>query len=194
MSERNGIKKRLIIGISGASGAIYGIRLLQVLSEIEEVETHLIISNSGELTIKYETDWRVEDVRALADFNYDIRDIAATLGSGSFKREGMVVIPCSMKTLSAFANSYNENLLIRTGDVTLKERRKLILVVRETPFHLGHLRNMVKVAEIGGIIFPPSPAFYHRPKSIEEIIDHVTSRILDLFDIDNDLFTRWKGI
>jgi 4-hydroxy-3-polyprenylbenzoate decarboxylase len=194
MSDRKQATKRLIIGISGASGAIYGIRLLQVLSELRGVETHLIISKSGELTIQYETDWTVEDVKALADSSYDIRDIAASLGSGSFKREGMVVVPCSMKTLSALAHSYDENLLVRTGDVTLKERKKLILVVRETPFHLGHLRNMERIAEMGGIILPPSPAFYHRPKTIEEIIDHLTARILDLFDIENDLFPRWQGI
>ena len=133
-------------------------------------------------------------MRALADRSYDIRDIGAAIGSGSFKSERMVVIPCSMKTLSALAHSYDENLLARTGDVTLKERRKLILVARETPLHLGHLRNMEAIAEMGGIILPPSPAFYHRPKTIEEIIDHVTARILDLFDIKHDLFPRWQGI
>jgi 4-hydroxy-3-polyprenylbenzoate decarboxylase len=186
--------KRLIVGITGASGAIYGVRLLQVLSEMEQVETHLIVSKSGELCIEYETEWSAEQVRALADFSYDVRDIAASVGSGSFTREGMVVIPCSMKTLSALATSYDENLLVRTGDVTLKERKKLVLVVRETPLHLGHLRNMERVSEIGGIILPPSPAFYHKPKSIQDIIDHIVGRVLDIFDIEHDLFPRWEGL
>ena len=185
---------RLIIGITGASGVIYGIRLLQVLRKTKNIETHLIISKSGELCIDYETDWKIEDVKALADFSHDFHNIGASVGSGSFKRGGMVIIPCSMKTLSALASSYNDNLLIRTGDVTLKEKKKLVLVVRETPLHLGHLKNMEKVTEIGAIILPPVPAFYHKPETIQDIIDHTLGMVLDLFEIDHDLFPRWQGL
>ena len=184
---------KLIVGITGASGVIYGIRLLEVLHPIEAVETHLIISKAGELNIGYETDWKVEDVKALADFSYDVHDLKAPLSSGSFKIDSMVVAPCSMKTLSALANSYAENLLIRAGDVTLKERRKLILLVRETPLHLGHLRNMERLAEMGAIILPPVPAFYQRPKTIQDIIDYTIGKVLDLFGIEHDLFARWPG-
>jgi len=149
----------LIIGITGATGAIYGIRLLEVLSKIEAVETHVIISKSGEETIKYETDYEPNDVRALANFAYEIDDIGASLSSGSFQRDGMIIAPCTVKTMSALANSYAENLIVRAGDVTLKERKPLVLVVREAPLHLGHLRSMVQLTEMGAIIFPPSPAF-----------------------------------
>jgi 4-hydroxy-3-polyprenylbenzoate decarboxylase len=183
----------LVIGISGASGVIYGIRLLQVLSECKNVETHLMISEAAEKNIKFETDWEIDDVKALATFSYDIGDISARLASGSFKRDGMVIAPCSIKTMSALANSYTENLLIRAGDVALKEKRKLVLLVRESPLHLGHLRNMEKLAEMGAIIMPPVPAFYHRPKTIGDIIDHTVGRILDIFDIEHDLFQRWSG-
>ena len=186
-------RKRLIIGITGASGVIYGIRLLEVLSKIENVETHLIISDSGELCIAHETDWKVQSIKDLADFYYNFRDLEASVSSGSFRREGMVIIPCSMKTLSALAYSHNENLLIRAGDVTLKERKKLVLVPRETPLHLGHLRNLERAAEIGAIILPPSPAFYHRPKSIQDIIDHIVGRVLDILDIEHHLFPGWQG-
>jgi len=185
---------RLIVGITGASGVIFGIRLLEVLSSIKEVETHLIISEAGEINIKYETDWEIKDVKALADFSYDINDIAAQPASGSFKRDGMIVAPCSVKTMSALANSYAENLLLRTGDVTLKERRKLVLLVRETPLHLGHLRNMERLTEMGAIIMPPVPAFYHRPKTIPDIIDHTIGKTLDIFGIEHDLFQRWSGL
>lgn len=184
----------LIVGITGASGAVYGIRLLELLSSRKGIETHLIISEAGELNIRYETDWKVEEVKALADYTYDIHDVGARLASGSFKQDGMVIAPCSMKTLSALANSYTDNLLTRCGDVTLKERRKLVLMVRETPLHLGHLRNMEKLAEMGAIIFPPVPAFYHKPQTIHDIIDHTVGRILDIFDISHAMFSPWAGI
>ncbi len=184
----------LIVGITGASGAIYGTRLLEVLSTNKEVETHLIISEAGEKNIRYETDLKVEQVKALADYCYDIHDIGARLSSGSFKRNGMVVAPCSMKTLSALANSYNDNLLTRSADVTLKEKKRLVLLARETPLHLGHLRNMEKLAEMGAVIFPPIPAFYHKPQTIQDLVDHILGKVLDLFDIEHNLFPRWPGI
>ena len=184
----------LIIGITGASGAIYGIRLLEVLAEIDKVETHLVISDSGGKTIEHETSYKIEDVRGLADFCYHIDDVGAAIASGSFKRDGMIVAPCTVKTMSALANSYNENLLIRAGDVTLKERKRLVLMVRETPLHLGHLRNMERLTEMGAIIMPPLPAFYHKPKTIQDIIDHTVGKILDIFDIEHNLFQRWPGL
>ena len=183
----------LIVGITGASGVTYGIRLLEVLSTNKEVETHLIISEAGEKNIRYETDWKLEQVKALADFYNDIHDAGARLASGSFKRDGMVIAPCSMKTLSAVANSYTDNLLVRTADVTLKERKKIILLVRETPLHLGHLRNMGKVTEMGAVILPPIPAFYHRPRTIQEVIDQTIGKVLDILDIEHNLFPRWSG-
>lgn len=173
---------------------IYGIRLLEVLSTMKGIETHLIISQAGEINIGYETDWKVQDIKALADFYYDIHDIGARLASGSFEADGMVIAPCSMKTLSALAHSYSENLLIRAGDVTLKERRRLVLLVRETPLHVGHLRNMEKLAEMGAIIMPPVPAFYHRPRTIQDIIDHTIGKILDILGIEHNLFQRWSGL
>jgi flavin prenyltransferase len=184
---------RIAVGINGATGVIYGIRLLQVLSTIKGVETHLIISHAGEQTIEIETEYKAADVRALANCNYQIDDMEACLASGSFLRDGMIVAPCSMKTLSALANSYADNLLTRAADVTLKERGKLILLVRETPLHLGHLRNMASVAEIGAIVMPPIPAFYHKPRTIQDIIDHTVGKALDLFRIEHNLFKRWQG-
>jgi len=183
----------IIVGITGATGTIYGIRLLQVLSSIKGVETHLIISRAGEKTIELETDWRIEDIKALANFNYDIDDIGACLSSGSFKRDGMIVAPCTIKTLSALANSYTDNLLTRAADVTLKERRKLLLLVRETPLHIGHLRNMTNIAEMGAVIMPPVPAFYHRPNTIQDVVDHTIGKALDIFEIEHNLFQRWSG-
>lgn len=184
----------LVIGITGASGVIYGIRLLEVLSDMKEVKTHLVISKAGEINIKQETNWKIEQVKALADFSYDINDIGARLASGSFKRDGMIVIPCTVKTMSALANSYAENLLTRAGDVTLKERSKLVLVVRETPLHLGHIRDMERLTEMGAIISPPLPAFYHKPKTIEDIIDHTVGKVLDILGIEHNLFRRWSGL
>ena len=183
----------LVVGITGASGVIYGIRLLEVLSQ-KSIETHLIISEAAETNIRYETDWKIEDVKALANFSYDIRDIGARLASGSFKRDGMIVAPCTVKTMAALANSYAENLLIRAGDVTLKERGELVLLVRETPLHIGHLRNMERLTEMGAIIFPPAPAFYHRPKTIQDIVDHTIGKVLDIFGIEHNLFQRWSGL
>lgn len=185
--------KRLIVGISGASAAIYGIRLLEVLKETD-VETHLVISSAARKIIRMETDFTVEEVEAMADYVYDIDDLGAAIASGSFKTDGMVIIPCSIKSLSAIAHSYSANLLLRAADVTLKERRRLVAVVRETPLHKGHLQLMLRATEMGAIIFPPLPAFYHRPKTVEDIIDHTVGRVLDLFDIDHALFTRWGGL
>ncbi len=183
----------LIIGITGASGVIYGIRLLEVLSGKRNIETHLIISEAGEINIKYETNWKVEDVKALASSVYDINAIEARLSSGSFKRDGMIIAPCTIKTMSALANSYNENLLIRAGDVTLKERKKLLLLLRETPLHIGHIKSMERLCEMGAIIMPPVPAFYHKPKTVQDIIDHTIGKTLDMFGIKHNLFERWRG-
>ena len=184
----------LIIGITGATGVIYGIRLLEVLATMKDIETHLVLSEAGELNIRYETDWKIEAIKALADSCYDINDIGARLSSGSFKRDGMIVAPCSMKTLSALANSNTDNLLVRAGDVTLKERKRLVLLVRETPLHIGHIRNMERLSEMGAIIMPPVPAFYHRPKTIQDIIDHTVGKVLDIFGIEHNLFQRWSGL
>ena len=184
----------LVVGITGASGVIYGIRLLEVLYSTKNVETHLIVSAPAEAIIKYETDRSVEDVKRLASFSYDIGDIGARISSGSFQTDGMIVAPCTVKTMSAIANSYSENLLIRVGDVTLKERRQLLLLVRETPLHLGHLRSMERLCEMGAIIMPPAPSFYHRPQTIEDIVDYTVGRMLDLFGIEHSLSRRWPGI
>lgn len=187
--------RRLVVGISGASGVIYGIRMLEVLRDVDGVETHLVMSAAARQTIVLETDWSLSDVEALADVVYKPGDIAASLSSGSFRTMGMVIVPASMGTLSDIAGSSSDNLLARAADVTLKERRRLVVVPRETPLHLGHLRLMVQVAEMGGIICPPVPAFYHRPESIGQIIDHTLSRLLDLLEIElpGDLTKRWAG-
>ena len=187
--------KRLIVGISGASGATYGVRLLQVLQQLPDVETHLIMSNAARQTLALETDMSLREVQALADVVHDARDIAASLSSGSFKTHGMVILPCSIKTLSGIVHSYTDGLLTRAADVVLKERRPLVLCVRETPLHLGHLRLMTQAAELGAVIMPPMPAFYHRPQSVQDIVDQTVNRVLDQFDIElpQDLFTRWTG-
>ncbi|RKQ38442.1 UbiX family flavin prenyltransferase [Enterobacter sp. R1(2018)] len=187
--------KRLIVGISGASGAIYGVRLLKALQQVPEVETHLIMSHAARQTLTLETDLSLRDVQALADVVHDARDIAASISSGSFKTHGMVVLPCSIKTLSGIVHSYTDGLLTRAADVVLKERRPLVLCVRETPLHLGHLRLMTQAAELGAVIMPPVPAFYHRPQTLEDVIDQTVNRVLDQFDIElpHDLFTRWQG-
>ncbi len=186
---------RLIVGISGASGVIYGVRLLEVLREVPEVETHLVMSSAARQTIVLETDYQVKEVEALADEVHKFNDIAASISSGSFKTAGMVVIPCSMKTLAGIALSFSNNLLLRAADVTLKDRRRLVLVTRETPLHLGHLRLMVQVSEMGAIVLPPMPAFYHRPQTLDDIINQTVNRTLDMFDIElpQDLFERWTG-
>ncbi|ALB69904.1 UbiX family flavin prenyltransferase [Cronobacter muytjensii] len=187
--------KKIIVGISGASGAIYGIRLLQTLQTVPEVETHLIMSQAARQTLALETDMTVRDVQALADVNHDARDIAASVSSGSFKTDGMIILPCSIKTLSGIVNSYTDGLLTRAADVVLKERRRLVLCVRETPLHLGHLRLMTQAAELGAVIMPPMPAFYHRPQTLDEVINQTVNRALDQLDITlpADLFTRWPG-
>ena len=185
---------KIIVGISGASGPQYGIRLLEVLKGIKQVETHLIISEAAKTNIKLETDWQVEQVEALADFVYDINNLAAAISSGSFRTDGMVIAPCSMKTLSGLANSFTINLLIRAGDVILKEKRRLIIVFRETPVHLGHLRLLTQLAEMGATILPPVPAFYHRPKTIQDILDQTTGKIIDQLGVPHRLFRRWGGI
>ena len=184
------MSKRLVVGISGASGVTYGVRLLQVLQDTD-YETHLIISKSGELNIQIETDYDPADVKAMADYVYDHKNIAASLASGSFLTAGMVVVPCTIKTLSGIANSYNENLLVRAADVTLKEKRKLALVVRETPLHKGHLRLLTLAADMGAHILPPVPSFYHMPKTIEDIIDQTIGKIFDFMGIEHNLFNRW---
>jgi 4-hydroxy-3-polyprenylbenzoate decarboxylase len=187
--------KKIIVGISGASGVIYGIRLLEVLQSVAEVETHLVLSTAAGTTISLETEYTTEQVVALADIHYRFKDIAAAISSGSFKTDGMIVIPCSMKTLAGIAHSFSDNLLLRAADVVLKERRRLVLVPRETPLHLGHLRLLVQLTEMGAIIAPPMPAFYHRPQSVDDIINQTVNRLLDLLDITlmEDLFTRWQG-
>lgn len=187
--------KRLIVGLSGASGAIYGVRLLQVLRDVAEVETHLVMSQAARQTLSLETDLSLRDVQALSDVVHDARDIAASISSGSFKTAGMVILPCSIKTLSGIVNSYTDTLVTRAADVVLKERRPLVLCVRETPLHLGHLRLMTQAAELGAVIMPPVPAFYHRPQTLDDVINQTVNRVLDQFDIDlpEDLFTRWQG-
>ncbi len=182
--------KKLIVGISGATGAIYGIRLLEVLSK-SDVETHLIITEAAKKTILMETNWEIKKIKSLAKVTYDIKELGAAISSGSFLSEGMVIIPCSIKSLSGIANSFNENLLIRAADVTLKERRKLVLVVRETPLHLGHLELMLQASRIGATLLPPIPAFYFHPKTIDDLINHTVGKVLDLFGMNHHLFNRW---
>lgn len=188
-------RRRLIVGISGASGVIYGVRLLEVLRDVAQVESHLVMSSAAAQTISLETEYNPAQVEALADVVYRFRDIAAAISSGSFRTVGMVIIPCSMKTLSGVALSYSDNLLLRAADVVLKDGRQLVLVPRETPLHLGHLRLMTQVVEMGAVVAPPLPAFYHRPRTIDDIINQTVNRILDLFSIEleEDLFQRWQG-
>lgn len=187
--------KRLVIGIAGASGVIYAVRLLEVLHDVPNVETHLVLSDAARQTIVYETNFTVEKVMELADVQHSIKNIAASISSGSFKTMGMVVVPCSMKTLSGIAMSFSDNLLLRAADVTLKDRRPLVLLPRETPLHLGHLRLMVQVSEMGAILLPPMPAFYHRPKTVDDIINQTVNRVLDVLkiELEHDLFDRWTG-
>jgi 4-hydroxy-3-polyprenylbenzoate decarboxylase len=186
--------KRLVVAITGASGAMYGIRLLQWLRESAQVETHLMISDAGVLSMHYELDMKRKDVEALADVVHSVRDVGACVASGSFQSEGMIIAPCSMKTLGSVAHGLSDNLITRAADVILKERRRLVLMERETPFNLAHLRNMTSVTEMGGIIYPPLPALYQKPQSIEEMVDHTTGRVLDLFGIQQTLAPQWQGI
>jgi 4-hydroxy-3-polyprenylbenzoate decarboxylase len=182
---------RLIVGISGASGVIYGVRLLEALKALP-VATHLVMTRTAELTLAHETDLKVSDVRRLADVAYKIDDLAAAISSGSYRTMGMIVAPCSMRSLSEIAHGITSNLLTRAADVVLKERRKLVLVARETPLHAIHLRNMATLAEMGAILAPPVPAFYNRPKTLDDIIDHTVGRLLDLFDLDTGKVKRWS--
>lgn len=187
--------KKIIVGISGASGVIYGVRLLEILQTVQDVETHLVASNAAAVTIGLETPYSMDQVAALADYAYRFRDIAAPISSGSFRTEGMVVIPCSMKTMAGIAYSFSDNLLLRAADVVLKDRRRLLLVPRETPLHLGHLRTMVQVTEMGAIVAPAMPAFYHLPRTVDDIVNQTVNRVLDLLtiELDADLFRRWQG-
>lgn len=188
MSEK---PKRLIVGISGASGAIYGARLLELLADTD-VETHLVMSKAARLTLDLETDYKVEDLEAFADEVHNVGNIGASISSGSYKTLGMVVAPCSIKSMSEIATGCTSNLLARAADVVLKERRRLVLMVRETPLHLGHIRSMQTIAEMGAIIYPPVPAFYAKPVSLNDMIDHSLGRVLDLYDIDVGTVRRWK--
>ena len=186
--------KRLIVGISGASGVIYGIRLLEMLKEIKGVESHLVMTNGAKLNISLETDFDSKAVEELADVVHNDKNLGASIASGSYETEGMIIAPCSMKTLSAVANSYAANLIVRAADVVLKERRSLIIIPRETPLHLGHIDLLRKVSLMGAHVVPPNPAFYNDPKSIDDIINHTVGRVLDLIGIDNDVVSRWKGV
>ncbi len=185
-------KSRLIIGISGASGVIYGVRLMQVLRDLP-VETHLVMTKTAEVTLAHETDFKVKDVKALADVVHSPTDLAAPISSGSFRTLGMVIAPCSMRSLGEIATGISTSLLSRAADVVLKERRNLVLMVRETPLHAVHLRNMVTVAELGAIVAPPMPAFYSRPTTVDDIVNHGVGRVLDLFDLDAGIVKRWGG-
>jgi 4-hydroxy-3-polyprenylbenzoate decarboxylase len=183
---------RLIVGISGASGTVYGVRLLEMLRKAE-IETHLVMSRSAELTLAYETDYKPKDVRALASVHYSVTDIGAAISSGSFPTMGMIVAPCSIRTMSEIASGVTASLLSRAADVVLKEKRRLVLAIRETPLHVGHLRSMTVLAQIGAVIAPIVPAFYNRPRTVDDIVNHTCGRLLDLFGIDIGTVKRWKG-
>lgn len=188
------MKRRVLVGISGASGPIYAIRLLQALAQLDQVETHLILTRSGSLTMKLENpDIALDEVQRLVHKVYPVGDVSACVASGSYAIDSMVVVPCSMKTLAAIAHGFSDNLLTRAADVMLKERRKLVLVPRETPLHSGHLRNMLSVSELGAIIMPPVPAFYHRPTSLADLVDHTVGKILSLLDLPQQLMPTWMG-
>ena len=185
--------RRIVVGISGASGVVYGIRFLELLRAAPGVETHLVLSDPAKRTIVEETDWVVKDVEALATHRYDNKDIGASIASGSFKTDGMVIAPCSVKEAASVAHCLADNLMTRAADVTLKEGRPLILLVRETPLHVGHLRMLTQLAEMGAVILPPMPAFYHRPKQIEDLVDHTLARVLDRLNIPQTLVGEWQG-
>ena len=188
------MKKRLIVGITGATGAVYGVEILRMLKGVEGWESHLVLSDAGALNVWHELKMKRKDVEKLADVAYHPKDIAATISSGSYLTEGMVVAPCSMKTLAAVAHAHADDLLSRAADVVLKERRRLVLVPRETPLNLAHLRNMAQVTEMGGIIFPPVPAFYALPKTLEDLVAHTVARVLDLFGVHSARLSRWQGM
>lgn len=186
--------KRLIVALTGASGALYGVRLLEQLHRNDGIETHLMISDAAALNLHHELDVKRKDIEALASHVHSVRDIGACVASGSFRADGMVIVPCSMKTLASVAHGLCDNLITRAADVMLKERRRLVLMVRETPFNLAHLRNMTAVTEMGGIVFPPLPALYQRPQSIVEMVDHTVGRVLDLLGIEQTLAPEWMGL
>lgn len=186
--------KRLIIAITGATGAIYPVRLLEILRDMPQVETHLLISDAGVLNIHHELNLNRKQVEAMADVAHSVRDVGASIASGSFQSDGMIITPCSMKSLAAVAHGLSDNLISRAADVVLKERRRLVLMVRETPFNLAHLRNMTAATEMGAIVFPPLPNFYHHPQSIAEMVDHTLARVLDLFQVEHALAPRWNGL
>jgi 4-hydroxy-3-polyprenylbenzoate decarboxylase len=186
--------RRLIVAITGATGAVYGVRLLELLRATPGIETHLIVTPAGWMNIDQELQRSRNEVEALASVVHGVRDVGASLASGSFQTDGMVVAPCSMKTLAAVAHGLSDNLVTRAADVVLKERRRLVLLARETPLNLAHLRNMTAVTEMGGIVFPPLPAFYHRPQGIDDLIDHTCARVLDLFGVEHRLAPRWGGL
>jgi flavin prenyltransferase len=188
------VPRRLIVAITGATGSIYGVRLLETLRRLGGVETHLLISSAGWLNIQHELDLDKTAVHALADVVHNVRDVGASIASGSFATDGMIVAPCSMKTLASIALGLSDNLITRAADVVLKERRRLVLMVRETPFNLAHLRNMTSVTEMGGVIFPPLPAFYHRPASIDEMVDQTVDRVIDMFELGNPIAAAWPGL
>jgi len=190
MSRESRPPSRLIVGISGASGVVYGVRLLELLKPLP-VETHLVMSKAAEMTLAYETDRKITEIRALADVSYAVGDMGAAISSGSFPTLGMVIAPCSVRSMAEIATGVTSSLLTRAADVTLKERRRLVLMVRETPLHAGHLRNMLALAEMGAIVAPPVPAFYARPESIAEMVDHSLGRVLDLFGIESGTVRRW---
>ena len=186
--------RRLIVAITGATGSIYGVRLLETLRRLGGIETHLLISSAGWLNIQHELDLDKAAVHALADVVHNVRDVGASIASGSFATDGMIVAPCSMKTLASIALGLSDNLITRAADVVLKERRRLVLMVRETPFNLAHLRNMTSVTEMGGVIFPPLPAFYHRPASIDEMVDQTVDRVVDMFALGSPIAAAWPGL
>lgn len=186
--------RRLVIAITGATGVVYGVRLLQVLQPMPGIETHLVLSDAGAINLHQELDLKRKQVEALADMVHSVRDIGASIASGSLPSHGMIIAPCSMKTLASVAHGLSDNLIARAADVVLKERRRLLLMVRETPFNLAHLRNMTAVTEMGGIIYPPLPNFYHHPQTIAAMVDHTIGRVLDLFDIAHTLTPRWNGL
>ncbi|WP_305038306.1 UbiX family flavin prenyltransferase [Caballeronia sp. SL2Y3] len=194
MSASAAAKRRLIVAMTGATGAIYGVRLLETLRRLGGVETHLLVSSAGWLNVQHELDLDKAAVNALADVVHNVRDVGASIASGSFATDGMIVAPCSMRTLASIAHGLSDNLVTRAADVVLKERRRLVLLVRETPFNLAHLRNMTAVTEMGGVIFPPLPAFYQKPASIDEMVDHTVARVIDLFGMAQPIAAAWPGM
>ena len=190
----NASKKRIVVAMTGATGAVYGVRILEELRRAGDIETHVVLSNAGMLSAASELDLSKREIEALADVAHAAKDVGASIASGSFKSNGMIIAPCSMRTLAAIATGVTDNLVTRAADVVLKERRRLVLLARETPLTLVHLRNMVTITEMGGVIFPPVPAFYAKLESLDAMVDQTVGRVLDLFDIDSPLVRRWSGV